>query len=213
MSINVYGLKGSTCTRRVLTALEETGTPYTFHVVNIMKAEQKAADYLANLQPFGKIPVFEEAGFKLYESRAILRYVAKKYDKTGTFFPHDNHSFGLAEQFVSVEEWYLEAETLVTQLFFLKMRGVPADPEKVKKADESLRHTLSVADKHLASHKFFAGEHFTYADVSWLPYLQYLVDKVEGYAHIFEGYPNVKRWWHEATSRPSWKKVSSESEF
>jgi len=213
MAINLYGMKGSTCTRRALTALEETGTPYTFHLVNLMKGEHKTPEYIANHHPFGKIPVFEEGGFKLYESRAILRYVAKKYDKTGTFFPHDDHALGLAEQWISVELDYLQAETLVGQLVFGKFRGTPVDEEKVKKADESLRHTLSVVDKHLATHKFLAGEHFTYADVAWLPYLQYLVDRAEGYSTIFDGFPHVKRWFHDSTSRPSWKKVHSESEF
>ena len=56
MTIELYGNPFSTCTRLVGAILAELNIPFKFHVVDLMKGEQKAPDYVANLQPFGIIP-------------------------------------------------------------------------------------------------------------------------------------------------------------
>jgi glutathione S-transferase len=83
MVIKVHGVVQSTCTRRVLTALIEKGVPYELVAVNFQAAEHKSAPFLA-MQPFGKIPVLDDDGFLVYESRAICKYIAKKYASQGT---------------------------------------------------------------------------------------------------------------------------------
>jgi glutathione S-transferase len=100
MVLKVHGVKGSTCTQRVLTALNEKGVPYELITINFAKAENKSETYL-KLQPFGKIPVLEDDGFILFESRAIAKYIAKKYASQGTpLMPAegDLQAYGLFEQ-------------------------------------------------------------------------------------------------------------------
>ncbi|CAI7882950.1 unnamed protein product, partial [Closterium sp. NIES-54] len=80
----IYGLKLSTCTKRVLTALEEKNvTDYEFVTIDLSKGEQKSAEFKKK-QPFGVIPVLEDEEVELFESRAIARYVADKYAEQGT---------------------------------------------------------------------------------------------------------------------------------
>jgi len=208
----LYGMKGSTCTRKVLTAFEETGAPFEFKVVSLMKGEHKAPEHLAR-HPMGRIPVLIEGDFRLYESGAILRYIAQTHDKSGHFYPHNPKERALAEQFSSFYTSYFPVDELVGELYFGKMYGKSANVEKVAADDAKLHTALVVLDAHLATHKHLAGEHFTYADVLYLPYLWYLTTKVPEYEHVLDKYTNVKRWWAEITNRPSWKKVASESEF
>ena len=75
--MNVFGHPLSTCTRKVITTLTELGLPYELTVVDFAKGEHKQPPHLAR-QPFGQIPTIEDAGFELYESRAICRYLNEK---------------------------------------------------------------------------------------------------------------------------------------
>ncbi|KAL8542310.1 hypothetical protein ACS0TY_003250 [Phlomoides rotata] len=51
--------------------------------VDLFKGENLTPEYL-KLQPFGVVPVIEDGDYKLYESRAIIRYYAEKYRSQGT---------------------------------------------------------------------------------------------------------------------------------
>ncbi len=82
-TIKLYGMTMSTCTRRVRCVLEEMGLPYEIVLVDLRKDEHKQPAHLA-IQPFGKVPVLEDIdGTKIFESRAIMRYLVKKYPIEG----------------------------------------------------------------------------------------------------------------------------------
>jgi glutathione S-transferase len=59
------------------------GLPYEIILVDLGKGEQKQPAHLA-IQPFGQVPVLEDTdGTKIFESRAIIRYLVKKYPTEG----------------------------------------------------------------------------------------------------------------------------------
>jgi len=211
MTITVKGMRGSTCARRVFLTLEETGTPFNFELVHLFKGENKNPEYL-KLQPFGRVPVLHDGDFHVFESRAISRYIANAYDKNHTLLPKDAKALAKVEQWISVEMCEYPADNLVGQLVFAPMRGAKPDEAQVAKDDAKLKSFLTVAEHHLGSHKFFAGDHFTLADIVYMPYTHLLLT-IPAYKDLAVTYPNFGRWWSEVSSRPSWKKVNSESEF
>jgi len=100
MVLKLHGMRGSTCTQRVLLPLAEKGIPFEIVPINLFGGEQKQPAHLAK-QPFGKIPVLEDDGYFLFESRAIAKYIAKKYPGQGTkLIPVDGDlkGYGLFEQ-------------------------------------------------------------------------------------------------------------------
>lgn len=101
MGIKIYGMRQSTCTQRVLIALaEKRVTDYELVIVNLFAGEQTLPAHLA-LQPFAKIPVLEDDGYFVYESRAICKYIARKYAGQGNkIIPAegDLKAYGLFEQ-------------------------------------------------------------------------------------------------------------------
>ncbi|CAE6439870.1 unnamed protein product [Rhizoctonia solani] len=106
MVVTIYGLNGSTCTKRVLMTCHELGVKYELNKIDLFKAEHKAPEYIANLQPFGAVPVLiDEDGTQLFESRAIARYLVAKYGKDSTLMPSpsDPRAYGLFEQAASIE--------------------------------------------------------------------------------------------------------------
>ena len=72
--ITVYGFEASTYVRAVRMVLAEKGAAYDLVPVNIMAGEGTQPEHLAR-HPFGKIPVVEHGGKRLYETSAITRYL------------------------------------------------------------------------------------------------------------------------------------------
>jgi glutathione S-transferase len=83
MVLKVYGASHSTCTRRVLTVLAEKNVNYELISINLAKSEQSSLEFRKK-QPFGKVPVLDDDGFLVYESRAICKYIARKFAGQGT---------------------------------------------------------------------------------------------------------------------------------
>ena len=104
MVLKLYGSPVSTCTRRVATVLTEKKVPFEFHPIDFAKGEHKAPAFLQR-QPFGQVPYLDDDGFKLFESRAISRYLALKHGGIGKLIPDpaDLKKTALFEQAVSIE--------------------------------------------------------------------------------------------------------------
>lgn len=99
MVLKIHGVLQSTCTQRVVTTLVELGiTDYEIVVVNLQVGAHKQEPHIS-LQPFGRVPVLDDDGFIVYESRAISKYLASKYAGQGTpLIPKDLKAYGLYEQ-------------------------------------------------------------------------------------------------------------------
>ncbi|GJP30117.1 hypothetical protein CLOM_g22506 [Closterium sp. NIES-68] len=129
----IYGLKISTCTKRVLTALEEKNvTGYEVVTVDVSKGEHKSAEFKKK-QPFGLIPKLEDDQVELFESRAIARYVAERYADQGT-----NLLGPTLKERALVNQW-LEVESqnytppifgLLTEKVYKLRRGLTTDEAK-----------------------------------------------------------------------------------
>jgi len=204
----VHGVGMSTCTRRVLTAIEEKGSTYELRPVNFQVAEHKSHEYVDKHQPFGQVPVLYDGDFRVFESRAICRYVDDVIEGGIELVPKDKKKRALVEQWISVEmSHYKPAETLVAELLFKKFRGQEADQTVVEENKRKLDGFLVILNKELEGKNYLVGEQFSLADLVFLPYTDYLL-KQEGFHNYFDAYPNVKRWWHNISTRPSWVKVS-----
>jgi glutathione S-transferase len=77
MTLKIHGYPGAISTQRVINICHELGLEFSFILVDFKTSAQKSSEYLA-LQPFGKVPVLEDNGFFVYESRAICKYLAVK---------------------------------------------------------------------------------------------------------------------------------------
>jgi len=207
-NFTVYGISMSTCTRRVLTALAEKDvTDFKFVNVDLFKGEHKTPEYLEKHHPFGQIPVFYDGDFKIFESRAIVRYIDDVVHTGTTLIPKDAKHKGLVEQWISIEMSDYKADQVVIELFFKPMRGGKPDPAALEAAAKKLHETFEVMEKTLTGRKFLVGDSFTAADLVFMPFTEYLL-QCEGYGNVLDKYPNVKAWWANISSRPSWKKVT-----
>eukprot|EP00475_Leptophrys_vorax_P031925 TRINITY_DN48719_c0_g1_i1.p1 TRINITY_DN48719_c0_g1~~TRINITY_DN48719_c0_g1_i1.p1 ORF type:complete len:214 (-),score=17.22 TRINITY_DN48719_c0_g1_i1:227-868(-) len=208
--IKVYGMNMSTCTKRVLTTLEEKGvTDFELVTVDLMTGAHKAEEFLKK-QPFGIIPVLEDGDFQVFESRAIARYVCDKFADQGTPLLGST-----LEERAHVSQW-LEVEgqnynpslsALISEKVFKPMFGGTTDDAKAAEHKAKLEKVLDVYEKHLATSDYLAGSFFSLADLSHLPYTAMLWHS--GDSDVITSRPNVSKWWSRISERPAWKKVAA----
>ncbi|KAF7316001.1 Glutathione S-transferase [Mycena indigotica] len=210
--LKLHGDARSTCTKRVATILFEKAAH--FELVPVVGAASKSAEYKATMQPFGQIPVLEDDGYFLYESRAIGRYIAEKYRDQGTMglIPNgDLKEMGRFECALSMEATqFLPAELLAYEAAFKPFKGGKTDPAEVARLTSELAAKLDAYDQILGKTKYLAGDSITLADLYHIPYADMLTNLLKSDLLTNEAArPNVARWYHDITSRPSWLAVKN----
>lgn len=183
MVLTLHGNIHSTCTSRVRTVLEELNVPYEFVGIDFAKGEHKAPAFVA-VQPFGQVPYLDDDGFKVFESRAIARYIALKHGGVGTLIPAqaDAQKTALFEQAASIEmsnfdpsaaglafenifKVYVLSRSIITRRFdadrdggVRRMHGGKTDPATVERLKTTLEAKLAAYDVILGKTKFLAGD-------------------------------------------------------
>ncbi|CAM6104627.1 unnamed protein product [Calypogeia fissa] len=210
MTIKIFGSVLSGRTARVLAVLfEKDVTDFELVPVSFDTSPEEIPEFLKT-QPFGQTPVLVDGPLILFESRAIARYIAEKFEGQGTAL----YGTSLTEKAL-VEQW-LEYEchkfnppiAVISRENLLKVaRGGCPDKAIVEANIVKLGKVLDVYNEHLAKSKYLAGDFFSLADACHLPYIEHLIDRSKR-GDVIDSRPHVKAWWADISSRPAWKKVS-----
>ncbi|KAJ6543143.1 glutathione S-transferase [Mycena capillaripes] len=194
----------------VALVLAEKHIPFEHIVVDLAAKEQKTPEFLA-MHPFGQVPVIDDDGFILYESRAICRYLAEKYADQGTpLLPKGLKERAVVEQAASVESANFQPAIVKVgkEILGKPRRGLPVDQAVLAEGLAELGTKLDVYEIILGKHRFLAGDEFTLADLFHLLYANSIASS--GLDIMTSRGPNVKRWWNEVTSRSEWVKLVAE---
>ena len=169
---------------RVHLALSLLGLPYELIEVDLMKAAHKQPAFLA-MNPFGQVPVLDDDGTILFDSNAILVYLASTYDADRRWLPRD------ARQQAAVQAWLSVAAGLVAfgpaAARLITVFGAKYNPEDVIGRAHQL---LKVMESQLATRVWLAGANATIADIAAYSYVS---AAPEGNVDL-SGYPHVRAW-------------------
>ena len=112
------------------------------------------------------------------------------------------------EQWLEVEahNFHPPIDNLVVNVLFAPLSGVPSDPKVIQESDEKLGKVLDIYEERLSKTKYLAGDFFSLADLSHLPFGHYLVNQT-GRGNLVRERKHVSAWWDDISSRPSWNKV------
>ncbi|CAL8138279.1 unnamed protein product [Prunus armeniaca] len=172
------------------------------------EGEHKDPEFL-KLQPFGQVPVIQDGDYTLYESRAIMRHYAEKFKSQGTeLLGKTIEERELVEQWLEVEaeRFHPPVYKLVVHILLASALGFPSDPKIIQESEAKLGKVLDIYEERLSKSKYLAGDFFSLADLSHLPFSQHLVADL-GKEHIIRDRKHVSAWWDDISNRPSWKKV------
>ncbi|KAF8676449.1 hypothetical protein HU200_047001 [Digitaria exilis] len=209
--VKVFGPAMSTNVARVLVCLEEVGAEYEVVNIDFQAKEHKSPEHLAR-NPFGQIPAFQDGDVVLFESRAISKYVLRKFKSPKADLLRE----GNLKEAAMVDVWteveahqYNPALSPVVYECLINpaMRGIPTNQKVVEESLEKLRKVLDVYDARLAKHAYLAGDFLSFADLNHFPYTFYFM--ATPHAPLFDSYPHVKAWWERLMARPSMKKLGA----
>lgn len=189
--IRLYGAKLSGHTHRVLLFLNLLDLPFEVIEVNLPAGDHKRPEFLAK-NPFGQIPVIEDGDVVLYDSNAILVYLASKYDD-GTWLPRDPLGAATVQRWLSLAAGQILRGPGFARL--ITVFGAPLDQEQAKAIAVAL---FKILDVELHGKQFALGDAPTLADVAAYAYIAHAP---EGGVSL-EPYPNIRAWLHRIEALP-----------
>lgn len=180
--------------RKVSIMLEECGLPYTTHTVDITKDEQFKPDFL-KVSPNNRIPaiVDRETGLALFESGAILMYLA---DKTGQFWSREPAARWHAAQWLM---WQMGGfGPMLGQVHHFVKYNAGKAPYAEERFLKEAHRLYGVLDRRLAEASYVAGD-YSIADMAIWPW----ASRFEWQGVDLAAYPHVKRWYVAIAERPA----------
>lgn len=203
--LKIWGRISSVNVQKVVWAADEMGLKYERIDAGGSFGKTKTPEYLA-MNPNSLVPVIEEDGFVLYESNAIVRYLAGRYSG-GKLWPED------ARKRADVDRWMEWQSTSFTpamrDAFWQLVRVAPEarDARALEASRAKSEKYAGILDAHLATRRWIAGDGFTLADL------------VNGCAaHRWLNLPiartprpHLERWYGELRSRPASRQVTSQA--
>jgi glutathione S-transferase len=204
--MKLYGHPWSINTRKTMMTLAEKGHEAELVLVMIPRGEHQLPQHLAR-HPFGKVPVLDDDGFVLYETRAINRYIDKKFGGT-PLTPVDDKAAARVEQWINVADAYFapHAHRLIVETLFRRYLGGEQDVAAIRAARAAMQPVLDTVDRWLAANPYFAGNALSLADIHWMPYIDYLIRV--GEAEDITRRANLSAWWNRVSSRDTWRRVA-----
>jgi glutathione S-transferase len=159
----LYSMQRSGNSYKVRLALARLGIPYKLVEVDVLKGESRTPEFLSK-NPSGQVPLLEVAPNRyLAESNAILWYVAGG----STLAPEDRIERAEALQWMFFEQHSLEPNIGAAYFWLVLIKG-GRDLQQHALEDwlENGDRALGVMEMHLASHRYFAADRFTIADIA-----------------------------------------------
>ena len=176
--------------RKITIMLEELGVEYNAIHIDLEKKEQ-FSDVFSKISPSNKIPVIVDNDRKItvFESGAILLYLAEKYDK----FLNKNYYW-------EIVQWLFFQMSYVGPMLGQAHQYLFYNPGKSKFAEEKskgyTKHVYQILDERLSSREYIVDE-YSIADISIWPWIA----RFERHQINLNEYTNVLRWYLEISNR------------
>ena len=178
--------------RKVSIALEELGLPYRLHGLNLKAMEQKSPAFLA-INPNGRIPAIVDEGFAVFESGAILIYLA---EKTGMLLPTDPQGRSRVIQWLMWQMGGLGPMQGQANVF---LRYFPETLQPaIDRYQNEVRRLFGVMNTRLAEAEYLADA-YSIADIACYPWIA----QADWSGVPLAPYPHLQRWFETLGRRPA----------
>jgi glutathione S-transferase len=191
--IKLYYLAPQDCSGKVRWLLEEMNQPVESVKLDWRNGDLKSPAYLAK-HPIGQVPLLEDGSVVLYESYAIVAYLADKFP--GFAPPVSNlPARGLYYQWL-----FFSVDTAAD--YFKRQMELPNRDEEYRKhwsdhINTSVQRTLGAVEAQLKGHDYILGA-FSAVD----PCLAYAIDMISN-TTLLKDYPGIQAWFERCQARPA----------
>ena len=177
------------------------GSPVEYVRLDLARAEHKQSDFLA-INPNGRVPALEDGSFTLWESHAIMCYLARKADSD--LWPTDEMAQFDILRWLNWDTAHFSrhAGRLFFQRFVKPHFGLGGpDPNEVEDATSFFNTFAGVLDTHLKGRDTIVGDGLTVADFAVAAVLPWAKE-----AELpLESFPEIRRWHESMMALPAWR--------
>ncbi len=176
-------------------ALEELALPYRLHHVRIDEGDHRQPAFLA-LNPHGRIPVImdDDTGITLFESAAILLYLA---DKTGKLLPQETKARWEAIKWLQFHTSSMGP--ILGQRVHFEVFAKDKIPSAIERYRNLTEDAFAVLNGQLAGNPWLAGEDYSIADIATFGWTHIAV--ICGFT--FSHHRHLIRWHEQVAQRPA----------
>jgi glutathione S-transferase len=171
--------------------------------IDLARGDQLTPQYLA-INPNKKMPTLEDDGLVLWESNAILFYMAAKRPESG-LWPSDLRGQADVLRWLSWESAHWDAESWGMVVFEKASKAVlglgPPDPAFIARGEQNFARFAAVLNDSLRGKTWLVGERLTIADFS----IAGFVPLAERMALPVEKFPEILRWYKRLATLPAWR--------
>jgi glutathione S-transferase len=208
--LKLWGRPTSGRTQKVLWTLAEIELPFELilasgvmgpngHVskgntpFGLVETEQYRA-----MNPNRRVPTIDDAGFVLWESNSIVRYLAMQYAPE-LLYGADVRTFASASRWLDWENNELLPPQHDMVMHLVRLPEEKRDAQKLGHARLEFIRRLAIMEEQLGRTRYMCGERFTYGDIA--PGLR--VHRWRLFNLECPQFPNIERWYKEISSRPA----------
>lgn len=200
--MKLYTFPPSPNSRKIMAVAHHLGIDLDVHFVDLRKGEQMKPEFLA-LNPNHKIPTLQDGDFVLWESNAIMQYLAASHsDKL--LWPREPRPQADVSRWLFWQATSLgpACDILAFERFVKSMLGLgETDPAEEARGEEMFHSAAAVLDAHLQGREWVVGEHMTLADFA----LGAPLSTAE-FAHLpLDGYAEIRRWYAGLEKVRAWQ--------
>ena len=177
--------------------LEEAGIKYDITSIDFAKKEQKAPEYL-KLNPNGRIPTIIDRSnnnFVVFESGAILWYLAEKYNR---FLPKNSDDKSLTLQWLMFQMANI-GPIMGQAMYFQRIAAKLGEqyPFAIKRYVKESRRLMEILNTHLKGRQYLVADEYTVADIATYPWARaYYWAKLS-----VDGLPHLNAWFDRIDAR------------
>ena len=199
--LKIWGRTNSVNVKKVLWVAEELVLPYQRIDAGLHFGVNDTPDY-RRMNPTGLVPTIDDDGFVLWESHAIVRYLAAKHG-LGALCPSDLRKRADAERWM---DWTHTFSREFQRPLFWPLVRTPPEKRDLQAIDEARRKCatlLAIPDSVLAERRYLAGDDFTMGDIPLGCHVQlWMRLPIERPEHRF-----LKAWFDRLCERPAFRKI------
>ncbi len=197
--VTVWGRRSSSNVLKVLWALGELDIPFTREPVGGSFGGNRDADFL-RMNPNGLVPVIRDGDVTMFESNAIVRFLAARY-RAGMLRPAEPRALAAAEQWMDWQHNHVSLHVGTVFWNQVRMTAEQRNPAAVTLAHKTIAEALMIADRHLAQNNWFAGDQFSSGDIV----LGVALWRYTGIGNLLVNMPHVEEWFDAVKRREAFR--------
>ncbi len=186
--LKIYGAALSSPANKVRFVVNYLGVKHEYVPVNLRQGEQKKPEFI-KVNPGGRVPAMDDNGFMLFESGAIIKYLADR--ENSSIYPKALKERAIVDQWIDFINLHvlLGVSKVTYNRLFAKIRGEEVDERSIKDGLNFISRNLPVVDQAIGNNKFFLGNNISLVDFTLVAAL----DPVEAIDVDISAYKNVSR--------------------